>query len=340
MELTPRQERLLSLIVEHFIDTGEPVGSKFLSTVYGSTISSATIRNEMASLSKIGFIGQPHTSAGRIPSEAGYRYYIRFLMPGTPLTSAEKFAVLSKLDSADGDADSIVRAAAGIISGLTDCVTLVSTPVMRDNSIARAELASVGKRTAMVIVRSKTGVLRQKVCRTDEEPDMENAQLFYKIAMNFFVGHRPEEINTAMLQKIVSSLGAKALVMMPLVTALSELSKEESRARVIIAGHENVFHHRELSPYAHSILDFLQHEEYLRHLTELTEEADVTIGPENKFSELSGAAVIRVPYLIDGETVGVFTLIGPVGMDYGRVIPILKYVAGVTGKLLTETAMS
>lgn len=337
MELTERQEKLLRLIVEHFIDTGEPVGSKFLSSIYGSSISSATIRNEMASLSRDGYIDQPHTSAGRVPSYSGYKYYIRYLMPSASLSASEKYRILSALDTTAGDPSDILRSAAEVLAGITDCITVVSTPLSGDNKIARIEIAAVGKHTAVVILKTDSGVLKQKVIRLGEELTLETIQLFYSVAMNFFTGARPGEFTKAQIQNIVCSLGDRALGTVPLISAIAELAADSEKADMIVAGRGNVFHHRELAGDAHGILELTENKESLKNLMQTAESGiSVRIGSENRYRELMSASVLTSPYVVSGRTAGSVCIIGSVGMDYPKLIPYIKFITGTVGNILTE----
>ena len=339
MGLTSRQERLLQLIVEHFIDTGEPVGSKFLSTVYGTNISSATIRNEMASLFRDGFLEQPHTSAGRIPSDTGYRYYIRYLMPEISLPSTEKYKILQRLDTFAGDPREVLRSGTETLAEISDCITLCSTPLSRGNKISRLEIAVTGKNTAVVILKTDTGVIRQKVIRTNAEIDFNTVQLFYNLAASFFNNSSPMELTRAAIQNTICSLGDRAFAMIPIISAAVDLALESEKAEIIVSGRGNVFHHREISLSAHSILELTENAESMKKLLDNNSDGiGISIGAENGFPELRATTVLTCPYRIGNITAGTIGIIGPIGMDYPKLIPYIKFITSKLSEILSEEA--
>ena len=335
MSLTQRQKKLLALIIEHFIDTGEPVGSKFLTTVFGSSISSATIRNEMANLTKIGFIDQPHTSAGRIPSGAGYRYYVEYLMPKISLTAADKYAIKAKLDLEQCEPSLFLKNACLLLSEITNCIAVASTPISELNVCSRIELVTLGTSSAMIIIKTDSGVVKSKVCRIDGEFDIEIIQLFYNLTKNYFTDKTPNSIPAINLQNLITALGDKLLIMLPLLTSLDELINECKIPQIITTGHENIFHHRALTPYSHDILNLLSNQDaVLKILSNAQDGISVQIGQDNGIYELLHAGIVTSRYNLSENISGTLAIIGPMGMDYSKYIPYIKYVTDTVTQTL------
>ena len=148
MEMTERKEKILAAVVEKYIQTGEPIGSKALVDSLGLSVSSATVRNEMADLSDMGYLEQPHTSAGRIPSNQGYRYYVEHLMTTCDMSPSEKSIISSKLRESSGEPQSVLEKANNILADLTHCTAVSTTPSEAQAVVKRIELVPIGTRTA------------------------------------------------------------------------------------------------------------------------------------------------------------------------------------------------
>jgi heat-inducible transcriptional repressor len=186
--LTERKQKILSIIIERFIATGEPVGSKAICADMGNTVSSATIRNDMSDLVEIGLLEQPHTSAGRIPSQAGYRYYVDNLMTTYELGLEEQERIKIWLQSFSGEPDKLLEKAGAILAELTDCVAVSSSPSDSEAFIKRIELVPLSNHTAMIVLLATSGILKTAVVRSDTEINVDIAEVFYNITQSYFVG--------------------------------------------------------------------------------------------------------------------------------------------------------
>ena len=195
MKLSERKEKILAAIVEHFIATGEPVGSKTLLEKSDLNVSSATVRNEMAELASMGYIEQPHTSAGRVPSQMGYRYYVDNLMNQYDLPVQEKRLIESKIRNANGEPQQILEQAGQVLAEITNCATVSTTPYDEHAVIRRVEIVPIGTRTAMMVMLSSSGILKSKVCRTDVEITVDIIETFYNIVNQHFIGKSADEVS-------------------------------------------------------------------------------------------------------------------------------------------------
>ena len=338
MELSDRKEQILSAIVERFIATGEPVGSKLLAAMLPLSVSPATIRNEMASLSEKGYLDQPHTSAGRVPSDKGYRYYIDRLLQNYAPSDADMFRILSRIDHSEGDSNAVLSQICEILAELTGCAAAVSSPDPEGADVKNAQVVPISRNSAMVLVTTTAGVLKNRIARLDREPDYDMLELFYNVVSANFTGVPLSAVTAAKIQSAVASLEEKALDLTPLLVSFYECVSAASESTVTVKGQSNLLNVPELRSSAPEILDLLNSEEALQRLLRTTTDAPVelSIGTENAFPCLRSATIIRAAYKPGGGRGGTVAVIGPTKSDYARIIPLVKYISGVTGAVLTE----
>lgn len=335
MELSERKKKILASVVEHYIMTGEPVGSKFLCG--NLSVSSATVRNEMSELSEFGYLEQPHTSAGRIPSQKGLRYYVNNLMALYDISDPERFLIDNRLDNATGEPREILSQAAKLLSEMTNCASAALTPFDPHAVIKRVEIVPISQRTVMMVILVSTGVIKSRICRMDSELDIETAELFYRIAAAHFTGRRSYELTTAKIQTLAASLGDKAFIMTPLLAALSELATEASLCDVITEGQARLFSCKELESDVYTIFEYMKHASGLvQILNSGRENLTITIGRESMQRALEHVSIISSKYSVGGKNVGALGLIGPIRMDYARIIPNIVYISETVGKALSE----
>lgn len=337
MELTSRKEKILGLVVEHFIATGEPVGSKFLSDIFDTAISSATIRNEMSDLSVKGYLEQPYTSAGRIPSQRGYRYYIDHLMRRYEPQPSEQYRMLSGLDRTSAQPEKILEDACAILADMTGCAAVATTPLDERTTVNRIELIPLGTSNAMVVLVTSTGVVKTTVCRCYETVEMGDAELFYHIAAADFTGKRAAELNIPRLQTIAASLGDKALAMSPLLVSLYALASSVSDCELISRGETNILRHREYEGRIHELTRLFHSGTALKNVLRHTGDGvNIRIGRETGCRELMDSSVLAVNYEINGQRAGALGLIGPMRMDYARYTAELAFMSRTVSEVLKE----
>ncbi len=338
MEMTPRKQKILAAVVESYIRTGEPVGSKNLLGELDFSVSSATIRNEMADLADLGYLEQPHTSAGRVPTTLGYRYYIDKLMNKMELNEADCKSIAKTVSSGSGDPEQLLEKAGEVIAKLTNCAAITTMPAGDKATVRRAEIVPVGNRTAMIVLLTSAGTLKSKACRSDMPITPQTVERFYSVCASHFIGKPLEEIGTVMLQTLVASLGEYALEMSPFFVALADLANDALSSDVLLEGQANLFNHRELGSNVLEIMELLRKGDPLAKLiSKGTQDVDIKIGTENEYKQLSNSSVIISHYDINGERSGALGIIGPTRLDYARLIPYMQFVSGLVGKILTET---
>ena len=341
MEISERKKKILSAVVEQYVKTGEPVGSKLLMEMLPFSVSSATIRNEMSDLTAMGYLTQPHTSAGRVPTPEGYRYYIDNLMDENEPDEDEKRQIRMGIGSNIGDPEELLERVGGMLAGLTNCAIVATTPTDSLATVRRIELVPVGNRIAMIVLMTSTGIIKNTVCKTDIPISEEMTETFNRIVQKEFINKPVTDIGMAMIQTLVASLGAMALSMSPLFVAVSDLAAQAAQAQIRLEGRQNLLNHREFSTDAYEMLDFLADEDKLERV--MTSEEDnlrVVIGRENMFRQLENSSIIISRYSIQGHSGGTLGIIGPTRIDYKRLIPRLKYISKLVGDLLTDTLES
>lgn len=337
-ELSFREESILSSIVEFYITYGEPVGSKLLVTALPFAVSSATVRNEMAYLSELGLLEQPHTSAGRIPSDAGFRYYVDKLMPRLSPSNADMFRITSSLDHTQGDPARLLSDACEVLSELTGTAAAATTPYAAGAVITAVQALPIGAKTAMVVVTTSAGVLKSRVAKLPEEADYSLYELFYNVAAAHFLNTPADAVTKAKLQTVVSSLGAHALQITPLLICLYDAVSESVEADVIMRGHDLLYSQPGLRETASPILRFTDDNEAFQELLRSGKKSPVSvrIGAENGYAFMRGASVVTAGYKAGENEAGVIGVIGSSSMDYSHVIPLVEYMSEAIGALLKE----
>lgn len=337
MELSERKRKILAAVVELYIKTGEPVGSKALCELPELSVSSATIRNEMSELAEMGLLEQPHTSAGRIPSQEGYRYYIDHLMGRHELTAAQRRRLDSLFSVNPGDPEKVLGQAGEVLADITNCAAVSTTPADAQAGIKRVELVPVSSSTAMIVLLTTSGILKSGLCRTMAPIDERFRTSFANIVEQHFIGHPVSELSVPQIQTLAASLGEYALTMSPVLITLAQLAREAAQAEILLDGQTNLLNYDGRGMDVREALEFLRDTGPLGQLIGSGgDRMQVFIGSENVFRQLRNFSMILAPYKLAGRTGGTIGIIGPTRMDYASLIPHIEYLSAIVGKLLSE----
>ncbi len=338
MELGERKQKILTAIVDWYIRTSEPVGSKALVEMLDNAVSSATIRNEMADLAAHGYLEQPHTSAGRVPTAKAFRLYIDHLMHRQPLPEEDKRNIDDMLAGLAGDPERLIGEASQALAESTGCAAVSTTPSEQGTVIRRVEIMPVSSRTAALLLMTGSGVLRSRLCRFDSDVPAETLQKIGGVLAERFLGEPLIDIGLPQVQNLLLSLGDNGLQVAPALTAFYELVQESAEAEVLLTGQLNLLQHPDFElERARSLLEFLtQREQLANMLTAHTGGLRVVLGNESYRPELFGSSIIVTRYLLDERTDGALGIIGPLRMDYAAAIPRLEYFAQAIGRLLSN----
>ncbi len=335
-----RRQQILAALVEQYIETGEPVGSKVLLQRMGIDVSSATIRNEMAELTALGFISQPHTSAGRIPTQYGYRYYVDNLMQLSELEELDRRRIEAGIDYRSGDPDLLIEKAGEALVGFTNFAAISTTPADEHAVIKNIEMVPISSKMAMIVLLTSTGIIKSKACRTDVPITVDLQEKFQELVEKNFSGKPLSEITTVFIQTLVASLGAMALSMSPLLVTISDLCEAASISEVKLEGQSNLLGYKEYYDNAGALLNFLHRSEPLGMIISQSSDSDsdieIRIGSENRYKELENSSVIISKYRIGDNATGAIGIIGPTRMNYSKLVPSIKYLTDIISKVLSD----
>ena len=331
MELSERKKQILRAVVENYIQTAEPVGSKAIVASAGLKVSSATIRNEMAELENLGLLEQPHTSAGRVPSPKGYRLYVNELMEEHRLSMQEAQKINEALNLKIREMDQVMTEAGKIISQLTKYPTFALTKGTRKAVITRYDLLMVEEKAFIAVLMTDAQIVKNKFFRLPTAVSQTQLQLLGTLLNTSFTGLTLEEL-TPELMRVGSHAAGEAYGLINLVVSFAmEVLEELENDVVHTAGIPNLLAHPEYQSLEKA-------EPLMNYLSELGGDASnlpvvqgenvkILIGPENVADELKDSSVIMASYDIGGGMQGIIGVVGPTRMDYADLAARLSYFA-------------
>lgn len=338
LDLDSRKQKILKAIIEEYTRTGEPVGSRRIAALLDIVASPATIRNDMANLFDMGFLEQPHTSAGRIPSHMGYRYYLDHLMRVSPVSAADMASIEAMFNVRDPDPDRLLSDAARALADYTHCATISTTSTPPEVFVKRIELLPAAERTVIIMVIASNGSVRSKVCRVDFSITREVCEFFTSFANSRMAGKSLNEISDSYINSVAFSIGNYTEVFTTLLSAIYSLCKEINDGHFCAKGSTNLLAYDEMKDFAKDLLLILdEKEKAIGLIPEGNFNTRISVGKENSSMELANSTVIAVKYHIGAARCGTLALIGPVRMEYPTLIPHIEYFAKMLGELLSET---
>ncbi len=339
VDLSERQKLILALVIRHHIETAQPVGSKTMVEQYNLGFSSATIRNEMVALTEMGMLRQPHTSAGRVPSEEGYRYFVRQLMGHTELPTTTKRMISHQFYQAGHDVDRWMRLAASVLAHHSQAASLVTAPHPEQSRFKHLELiGTVGRQVLMVLVLSG-GDVRQQMLTLAEPVTQDQLSQAAQHINAICQGLTP-----AGIEPLSEQVGALEQDILRLI------DEEMARSQKIVAGEvyrdglANMLAEPEFSEMesARKTLRILEERTFLEDLlsrTVLTANAggvQVLIGGEGTWEELRECSMVLARYGVPGLATGMLGVIGPIRMAYGQSISTVRFIAGLLSDLVVD----
>ncbi len=338
MEPTQRKMKILEAVVEAYIQSGEPVGSKALCEILDFNVSSATVRNDMAELASLGLLEQTHTSSGRVPTELGYRVYLDRLMKLYELSQREKTAISDTLYMSANTPENLLEAAAELLSGMTGCAAVAASPSGDKAVIRRIRFVQTGSYTALVVLITSAGSVKTRLFRCDFLITPELIEMFDRL-MNEKLQNMPVTAMTpAFMQTTAVSLGEMSMILPNMLVAVHDATKDAASTGVFIKGQSNLFTMPELaSADGKKVMELLGHSSELsKLLSNDSPKTDVFIGSELHHPALANLSFIVKHYRASPDCSGALALVGPVRMDYPKMIATLEYVADTVSTLLGE----
>ena len=337
MELSERKKQILKAIIGDYIRTAEPVGSKALAARPELRFSPATIRNEMSELEDMGYLEKPHTSAGRIPSPAGYRLYVDELMDPEETAEGGEDA-LEQMRGKVRELDRLVQEAGRLVSTLTNYASVAVTPHMNRTMLKQFEIIPVDTSTFVIVVVTDTGVVKNKLVHTAAEVSKDEAELLTYILNQTLTGLALDQITAERFDVVRRAAGLTALLA-PVAEYIAELIEELGSQKVYLEGASKLLRFPEYhdARKAQALLDYITDD---RHLVPVRRDIDgiqFFIGPENGENPLSDASMIYAKYNIGSRGQGMIGVVGPTRMDYKHLSAQLSRFAKGLNKLIAET---
>ena len=339
MEPNFRRCRILAAIVESYIETGEPVGSKSLVEVLGNCVSSATIRNDMAALTAEGYLAQPHTSAGRLPTPKALRLYVTELMDRRDLTLQDRVDINTALNAVSGDAGRLLEDACRVLADLTGLAVVACRPDGAGSRISRIEVIQMSPRNMAVMLVQDNGFIRTRMCRCQRDIPSRIATALTGYMSHHFQGADISAVTVEAMQGIMLELGEAGLAVAPILSAFYELAQECDRAKMAVAGQMNLMRHPEYSTErARALTAFLSERENVQSLLDSLSpdsRVQVLIGSDDD-RVMGGSCMILAHYSLGQRGQGTIGVLGPNRMNYAEAIPRIEYFAAHFGRMMSE----
>ncbi len=337
--LDDRKLEVLRAIVEDYVASREPVGSKSLVERHGLRVSPATIRNDMAALEEEGYIAQPHTSAGRVPTDKGYRLFVDRLSSVKPLSSAERRAIQHFLDGAV-DLDDVVQRTVRLLAQLTRQVAVVQYPSLTQASVRHVELVSLTDTRLLLVLITDTGRVEQRLVEApDPVPERLVAELRHRLNAAL-VGHRLSDVPQLAVEVPEHLAPEDRTAATVVLSVLLEAVVDRGDERVVLAGTANLARFGpDFRSTLRPVLEALEEQVVLlRLLGEVSDPSQVTvrIGHENALAGLSETSVVAAGYGAGDLTLAKLGVVGPTRMDYPGTIGAVRAVARYVGQILAE----
>lgn len=328
-----RKLRILAAVVDEYIITGEPVGSKAIMKYVGA--SSATIRNEMAELEKQGYLEQPHTSAGRVPTYNGYRLYVDQLLKTDPLSAEEKRILDEMIPKDEYSEEGIVRSAQNALAELTQAATFVSSESPKFSVISKVEVIPTGKRLYVLLMIASNGKIKNRTCRVEIDLTQEHLDYFSRFLRENLEGVPINLLSEEMLTKLETAMGTYLLTLSPLIRGVFDMTREITQHEVSVSGVGNLLQRRDFDQS--DVISFLDRRNDIRNLIDDSFSGiHVLFSDEDDDFIIGNSSLISSDFSKNGHVAGHLGLIGPMRIDYKKVIPYVEYFAEKISQMLSE----
>lgn len=337
--LTDRQRMILHAIVDDYIRSAEPVGSRSISKRGDVAFSPATIRNEMADLEELGFLEQPHTSAGRVPSTKGYRYYVDHLIQLKEMNEDDLGFVRSFVTEKMSQMEQVIQQAATVLSSLTNYTSILLGPELFNTSLKHFGLVPLNATSAVAIIVTNTGHVENRTITIPPELNMDDMQKVVNILNTKLVGVPLIRLKAKLYSEVGQELERHVGHYEGLLNVLDSALQNDDEQRVFMSGATNMLTQPEFKDVdkVKTILDLLDETPtIMKMFSSLPSGIQVRIGTENDHKAISDCSLITATYSIDGESLGTIGILGPTRMEYGKVISLLDLISKDMSVLLSR----
>ena len=329
MQLDNRKTKILQAVIRNYLETGEPVGSRTISKYTDLNLSSATIRNEMADLEEMGYILQPHTSAGRIPSDKGYRFYVDTLMEEKEREVVEmKEMLLERQDKME----TLLKQVAKVVAQNTQYAAMISAPKTHGNKLKFIQLSRVDERQLLAVIVVEGNVIKNNILSVDEELSDETILKLNILLNTHLNGLSIDEISLGMIKALKQQAGIHSDIVGEVIDAVAEAIKAEEDLEIYTSGTNNIFRYPELSDHnrASELINTFEEKQLLGSLVQEVQSGgentgiQVYIGEEAPVQSMKDCSVVTATYELGDGLKGTIGIIGPKRMDYDKVVGTLR----------------
>lgn len=340
-ELSERKKQILKAIVDAHIAGGEPVGSKVL--IQQIPCSSATIRNEMAELEEMGYLEQPHTSAGRVPSELGYRFYVDSLVEHYAMTAREVAQINQALKAKMSELDQILATASSLASNLTNYTGFALKPKTREMIAQRYEAIYIAPGQFVLVMVDKSGEVKTRNIKVELHVDSATVAALAKTLNTHLIGLRTSEITLPILMAMEKDMAEDAALVSPVMKVIYEMISDSDGGDLKVSGVDRLLQYPEYNDkeQLQGLLGALERKEELMDIVNdaaVNDDGGVVIGSESSVKVMNNSTVVFRTIRQDGKPVGAIGVIGPLRMDYAKVLSTLEGLSGNIAELLAGTA--
>jgi len=344
MELNERKRKILNTIINEYISTAEPIGSRHIAKHADLGLSSATIRNEMADLEEMGYLEQPHTSAGRIPSDKGYRFYVNELMGGYEATQQDIDLLASAMTVKINQFDKVIKQVSMLLSQLTNYTAFLITPEMKHGAIKTIELIPIDSSSVLIVLVTNEGIMKNKRVVLPQGVDSEYIPKISAMLKEKLSGFSLNEIGVKEINEIKNALGENGELLFPVIEFISEIIDDiQKETEVYLSGVSNIFNFPEYRDIdrAKEFIEFLDDKNSVTKAISDSQEDDdrvihIKIGKENDMDIMQNSSLVTANYHLGGRSVGKIGIIGPTRMNYSKVVANINQISKYLEKLLEE----
>ncbi len=341
LELDNRSREILKEVIRSFIDSGEPVGSRTIAKIYPEGLSAASIRNIMADLEEMGYLTQPHTSAGRVPTDRGYRYYVDSLLTGVELPRSDRERV-AEVVRRQGALPEVLHEISRVISRLTHQVGFVVCPDHTRAVLKHIEFISLAPRRILAILVDKSGAIHNRVADTSEELSQEELDQVGRFLVAGYQGKTLPEIREALLEKMKEEKARFDTLLSRAISLGTQFlrAQEEADKQVYVQGTSNMLQQPDIvdmEEMRRIFETFEQKGRLVKILDEVvsSEGLRVIIGSEHSDPTLAHLALVASPYRVGEQSTGILGVLGPTRMEYSRAIALVDYISKLLSRILT-----
>lgn len=341
MEMDARKKKVLLAIIHDYISTAEPVGSRTVSRNYDLGVSPATIRNEMADLEESGFIEQPHTSAGRVPSDLGYRYYVDYLMPRKALTMKQEEMIWRNYQDKQLEIHEIINCTSQLLASLTDYAAMIIAPaVTLVATVKHIQLVLMNPTRVMIIIVLDTGILQHHLVELTEVIRQSDLEQISMVLNNKLAGLNFDDIRVTVIKEIRLELSRYKFFLDLVLEMIQNTLTTSTPSKIHLGGVYNILNQPEFHNIERvkALLTLLEQKELLYEMLadRGDEDLSVCIGVENIQEQMKDCTMVTATYYTGDKMVGAIGVLGPTRMEYAKVITIVEYLAKILNQTLEK----